>query len=185
MRSSRHAARLTIALALGAAFGLVTAPASSASCVSIPALQDAVKSADMVFVGTVIQTSNRGTWATVRVEEVWRGPDQPASVLIKGGPGGNAASSIDRTFEVGTKYLFFPYQDEAGGLADNSCTSTTPWGGELADLRPADARLFPVGPTPEAGGFDVMSVVVPAAIALLVAALLVGVGLLARGRDAS
>jgi hypothetical protein len=184
-----------LALSLGATLAMLTAPAVTlADCMQPPPVAEAVKTAEVVFVGTVTETSNRNSWATVQVEDVWKGPDLPAVVLIKGGPGGNAATSVDRTFEVGVKYLFFPLLgngtepapaiDTQIGLVDNSCTNTTPWVPELAGLRPADARA-PGGAAPEASGFDAMSVVVPAGVALLVAGLLLGVGLLARGRDAS
>lgn len=194
MSPARVVRRLGTALSLGVAFGLLAAPAVTlADCMMPPPVAEALKNAEIVFVGTVTETSNRNSWATVAVEEVWKGPDVPAVVLIKGGPGGNAATSVDRTFEAGVKYLFFPYIGNASdlpgrgvdaevGLADNSCTNTTPWVPELADLRPADARA-PIGATPEASEFDVMSIAIPAGVALLVAGLLLGVGLLARGRD--
>jgi hypothetical protein len=183
MRLIRRAAPLAFALSIGAAFGLLAEPATTlASCTMIPLLEDAIKTADIVFVGTVVETANRNTWATVQVEEVWRGPDQPARVVVQGGPAGNAATSIDRSFAVGVKYLFFPRANDAGALGDNICSNTTEWSAELAGLRPADARA-PIGSTPPPAGFDVMSVAVPAGMALLVAGLLVGVGLLARGRD--
>lgn len=197
MPSFRRAAPLTLALSLGVALGLLAAPAVTlADCMMPPSVAEALTNAEIVFVGTVTETSNRSSWATVEVEDIWKGPDVPAVVLVKGGPGGNAATSVDRTFEVGVKYLFFPYVanatepalgrgiDVEAGLADNSCTNTTPWVPELADLRPAGAHA-PIGAAPEASGFDVMSIAVPAGVALLVAGVLLGVGLLARGRDAS
>lgn len=181
MRIVRRLALLP-ALAALAVLGTLAAPSATlASCVQPPSIQDAARSAEIVFVGTVVETANRNTWATVQVEEIWRGPDQPTTIVIRGGPGGNAASSVDRTFEVGVRYLFFPYADETGGLADNSCTSTTQWSADLAALRPGDVRA--PAATPPANGFDVMSIAVPAGMALLVAGLLLGVGLLARGRD--
>jgi hypothetical protein len=199
MRPARafRALRLGLAWSLGATLAMLAAPAIAlADCMMPPPVAEAVKTAEIVFVGTVTETSNRNSWATVQVEDVWKGPDVPALVVVKGGPGGNAATSVDRTFEVGVKYLFFPYLGNSTepapgrgieaevGLADNSCTNTTPWTPELADLRPADAR-GPIGAAPEASDFDVMSIAIPAGVALLVAGLLLGVGLLARGRDAS
>lgn len=159
---------------------LAAPSAARADCMPPPPIEDAVKSAEIVFVGTVAATSNRSSWASVTVEEVWRGPDQAAQVLVKGGPGGNAATSVDRSFEVGVKYLFFPYAD-AGGLADNSCTSTTRWTADLAALRPADARA-PVGATSGGGGIDVGGLVAPLAVTLLVAGTLLVVGLAVRSR---
>lgn len=184
MRSSRRTVPLATALVLGAALALLAPTTTLADCRAPEPIGRAVANADVVFVGTVVETANRGTWATVRVDEIWRGKDQPSTVLVKGGPPGNAATSVDRAYEVGVKYVFFPYSDADGSLADNSCTNTTQWTAELAALRPADARS-PIGATPEASGFELSSVLVPGVVALVVAGLLVGVGLLARGRDAS
>jgi len=176
--------RLTLGLvpAIALMAMLATPAASLASCAFLPDIKQAATSAEIAFVGTVTATANRGTWATVTVEEVWRGPDQPAEVVIKGGPEGNAATSVDRTFEVGVKYLFFPYTDGAAGLADNSCSSTTPWSADMAGLRPADARVSIGGTTP-AAGIDFSGILGPIVVAVVVAGLLLVVGLLARSRQ--
>jgi hypothetical protein len=178
--------RFVLALiAAVAAIAPLAAPAPTfASCAIMADIRDAMTSADIIFVGTVTATANRDTWATVTVEDVWRGPDQPAQVLIKGGPAGNAATSVDRTFAVGEKYLFFPYADPAGGISDNSCSSTRVWSPDLAALRPADARAAQgvVAPVVE-NGFDVDGLLAPLAVGVLVAGALLGVGLLARGRQ--
>ncbi len=191
-------ARAALALALLVLPAAFASPAITlADCMMPPPIEEAVKSADMVFLGTVTSTANRNSWATVEVEEVWVGPDMPAEVLIKGGPGGNAATSVDRSFETGIKYLFFPYIDaggeprpgeiigQAGGLADNSCSSTTQWSVDLEALRPADVRA-PLGTstTPEtAAGIDLSGLVAPIGVGLVVAVVLLGIGLLARGRQ--
>jgi len=161
---------------------LLGSPARAlASCLQPPPIEAAVNSAEILFVGTVTATSNRDSWATVQIEEIWKGPDQPASVLVKGGPGGNAATSVDRTFQVGVKYVFFPYLDGAT-LADNACTSTTPWSDGLLGLRPSDART-PLVPTGGESGFDFGGLIAPLGVALAVAAVLLLVGLAARGRQ--
>jgi hypothetical protein len=188
-----HLSRLVPALA--AIVVLLAMPgAALADCAMPPDIKTAATSADIVFVGSVTATANRNSWATVAVEEVWRGPDQPAEVVIMGGPAGNAATSVDRTFEVGVKYLFFPYVSDLGneggagrlagaesGLADNSCTSTTPWSAGLLELRPSDARA-PIGAAAESG-FDFGGLLGPVVAAVVVAVVLLGVGLLARGRQ--
>ena len=148
-----------------------------------PPIEQALSKAEIVFVGTVTSTSNRDSWATVQIEEVWKGPDQPVSVLVKGGPGGDSATSVDRTFQVGVKYLFLPYLDGAT-LADNSCTSTTPWSDGLAALRPAAARA-PLSATAGESGFDLGGAIAPLGVALLVAGVLLVVGLLARSRQSA
>ncbi len=176
--------RLVIAAVAAAPLLLGFAPAIAlADCIMPPPIEEAVKTADIVFVGTVAQTANRNSWANVEVTEVWRGPDQPRSVVIKGGPEGNAATSVDRAFEPGVTYLFFPYAHTELGLADNSCTSTTPWTDDLAALRPADSRA-PLGAEPEAGGFDLGGVLVPLGVAVIVGGALLLAGLAARGRRA-
>jgi len=183
--------RVAPIVALLAVLAALSAPAAAtASCMMPPALEEAVKSSDVVFVGTVTSTTNRNTWAEVQVDEIWRGPDLPARVVVKGGPEGNAVTSVDRSFEVGVKYLFVPYVDPNGGpiagqvlnLQDNSCSSTTPWTAELAPLRPADTRQA-IGTVASDEGFDAGGLVAPLALALVVAVALVGAGLLARGRQ--
>lgn len=169
------------ALAGSGLLALLLSPPIVGDCMMPPPIAEAVQAADIVFVGTVAQTTNRNTWASVDVTEVWRGPDLPTAVIVRGGPGGNAASSIDRAFEPGVTYLFFPYADPELGLADNSCTSTTPWSEELAELRPADARQPTGGGTAE-GGFDPAGLLVPIGVALLVGGALIAAGLIARGR---
>jgi hypothetical protein len=180
--SAMRLVRVAPAVAPLVFFALLAAPATAlADCMIPPPVEEAMTSAEVVFVGTVTATTNRDTWANVTVEEVWKGPDQPVSVIVHGGPGGNAATSVDRTFEVGTKYLLFPYVDERLGLADNSCTSTQPWTEALLPLRPANVRQ-PTG-APEGAGFDVGGIVGPLVVAIVVGALLLGAGMLARGRD--
>jgi hypothetical protein len=180
---NRMDALLTVssAAALAVLAILIVPNVALADCMMPPPVDNAVQTADILFVGTVTATANRNSWATVQVEEVWRGPDQPSTLLIKGGPGGNAATSVDRSFEVGTKYLFFPYVDPQAGLSDNSCTSTQPWNEGLAPFRPADARA-PTGGTSEGTGFDLGGIIGPLAVALVVAGFLFVAGFLARGR---
>ena len=170
---------VSLALLLAIAPGVALA-----DCMMPPAVEEAVQTAEIVFVGTVTATTNRNSWASVEVHEVWRGPDQPSAVVIKGGPGGNAATSVDRAFEPGVRYLFFPYVDPEIGLADNSCTSTQPWTEAMVALRPADARA-PTGASPTESGFDAAGLLVPLGVAVLVGAVLLVVGLLARGRQSA
>lgn len=171
----------------------LTAPSSVlADCADGPPLAQAVQSADIVFVGTVTATQHRETWATVVVHEVWRGPSQPVDLVIRGGPGGNSMTSVDRVFEAGVKYLFFPYVDsdaeplpgQAIGLSDNNCSSTTPWAEAMLELRPAEV-IQPVVPATTEPGIDLGGLIAPTGVALVVAAALLAVGLLARGRQSS
>lgn len=165
-----------------AAIGLLLTPtAVLADCMMPAPVQEAAQTADIVFVGTVTETANRNSWASVAVEEVWRGPDMPARVVVKGGSGGDGISSVDRSFQPGARYLFFPYASEQGDLADNSCTNTMEWSDDLEKIRPASVRQ-PLGANHEESGFDVGALVAPLGVALLVGGALLLTGLLARGR---
>ena len=175
--------RLVLGLPILSALLLLWAPgAVLADCMQPPAIGVAAATADIVFVGTVTNTLNNRRWAEVAVTEVWRGPDQPASVVVRGGPEGNTATSVDRSFEVGRTYLFVPYMDpDTAALTDNSCTSTTEFTDDTAKLRPADARQ-PLGSQQTATGFDVGSLA-PLALVGVVFFVLLAIGLLARGRQ--
>jgi hypothetical protein len=175
---------LVLVPALAALAALAAPTTSLASCAMSPDIKVAVASADVAFVGTVTGTINDGTWATVSVEEIWQGPDQPTEVTIKGGPGGNAATSVDRAFEIGVKYLFFPHLDPAQGLTDNSCSPTTQWSADLAAFRPTVTRT-PGGVAAAETGPDFGGLVGPFAVAVVVSGVLLAVGLLARSRQAS
>jgi hypothetical protein len=180
----RASIAVRLAVSTAGVFGILVSPATAlADCMMPPPIGEAVKNAEILFVGTVEQTSNRNSWASVSVAEVWRGPDQPQGVVVRGGPAGNAATSVDRVFEPGVTYLFFPYADAELGLADNSCTSTTPWSEELAALRPVDARP-PIGGGTAEAGFDLGGVLVPIGVAVLLGGALIVAGLIARGRTA-
>ena len=166
---------------------LATARPVAARCALPTPIEQAVTTADVVIVGTVAAVAEAGTRATVQVEEIWRGPALAPEVVVWGGPGGR--TSVDRTFEVGIRYLFTIALGENGRLTDSQCSSTTVWEAKLEALRPPGAQL-PTGAGELDGAaesdpiFDPASLVVPAGVALLVAAALLAVGLLARGRQA-
>jgi hypothetical protein len=152
-----------VALALVVASGERVA----ASCAMPPPLPDHVAMADAVFVGTVRHVTSEARTATVEVQEIWRGPDLPASVVVRGGlDEDGVTTSADRSFEVGIRYLF-AVAANGGRLEDHACTATQPWTDELAALRPDDPRE----PLPSAdGSADVLGIAVPTPplIALLV-----------------
>lgn len=129
-----------------AIFLLSPAGAATASCAMPPPLEEALAGAPIVFVGTALAVRD-GTSARFRVEEIWSGPDLE-EVVIHGAGGPDAQTSVDRTWELGRRYLVLPYS-ESGELRDNSCTQTQPWTEELAVHRPAAART--VTPTATAG----------------------------------
>ncbi len=146
-----------------------------------PSIDEAVRDADLVFVGTVTSVANLDRWATVAVEEIWKGPDLFPVVEVRGGPGGNAASSVDRSYIAGTRYLFLPFVAD-GVLQDSSCSSTTEYTRDLGALRPANARR-PVTLEPESDAaprFDPASLLVPAALVIGAGVLVFGGALVLR-----
>lgn len=149
--------KLKLLVLASIAFVLAVAGPSSASCVEPPPTGRAVKEADIVFVGTVTETTNQDRWALVAVEEIWKGEDLEPVVEIKGGPADPpgemmAASSNERTFKEGERYLFFPYRTRFGTLRDSSCSNTTRFTADLERFRPPGVRELP----PQAGGDDVV-----------------------------
>lgn len=141
----RHHKGLRIAGVTGLALmglALLAGPAA-ASCAPPPPMEQAIEEAKTVFVGTVESLADEGHHATVRVEEVWKGPDLPPVVEVRGSPGGDGAmrarTSVDRTYTDDTKYLFVLY-DEDLPLEDNVCSRTSEWTEEYAQYRPAQVR---------------------------------------------
>jgi hypothetical protein len=128
---------LAVALTAGALLGTAAAPpGAAADCAPTVSLEEALLLADTVFVGSVTQLDNSNRWASVRVEERWKGArDLPDTVQVRGGPEPGTATSVDRTFAPG-RFLFFVTRGP-GYLEDNGCSATTPWTDELAALRPA------------------------------------------------
>ena len=175
--------RLLAATAPLALWLLVPAPAAASCAMPIP-IEEAIRTAQIVITGTVTSTENMDRWATVEVHEIWKGPDLPATVRILGGPGAGAASSIDRSFKAGARYLFVVSMDEQGQLHDNSCSATTEMGAGENQLRPADYRT-PAPVDASGTGTDLTGVVGAGAVALIVAATLLVVGLIARGRQST
>lgn len=163
----------------------LTAPgAVLADCMAPPPIEEAVAQNEIVFIGTVVAVGDQGRRATVEIEEVWRGPDLPVTTMVLGGIG-DGFTSVDRTYEVGMRYVFFPALDpETGALADNLCTNTTPWQDDYEKIRPADVRSPTGEPTGEGAAFDVASLVPIGALVLVVAGVLLVAGLVARGREA-
>lgn len=175
-RTAASAALIMVPLLLAAAPVL-------ASCVMPPPVEEAVRDAEIAFVGTVTSVANSGRWAMVAVEEVWKGPDLAPVVELRGGPEGNTATSVDRSFTAGTRYLFLPFIAE-GVLQETACSSTTEFTADLARLRPATARS-PVPATPEpdaAPPFDAASLLVPAALVVGAGVLVFGAALVLRRR---
>jgi len=167
---------------MGFALAVLWAPAAvNASCVIVE--PEAWKTADVVLVGTVTSVANNDRWAQVAVEEVWRGPDQPAEVVVKGGgadPG--MMTSVDRTYDVGVRYLF-TLTVAGEDLTDSACSGTTD--AESADIdriRPADARVVS-SPGATDDGPDLGGLIGPLLVVATIGGLLLTTVLLARRRE--
>jgi hypothetical protein len=137
-------------LLLVALAAVTSAPAAEASCIQAPPLRQAIDEADVVFVGTVLALDHDGRTATFRVEEIWKGT-LGETVVVHGGPGFEAiesaaargqgvASSVDRTYSAGKRYLVLPWGKSGGLLRDSICSSTQPYTDDMAGLRPATAH---------------------------------------------
>ena len=131
-----------VAAFAAAAMVLSALPGSSEAvlCVEHVPLEQAVERNAVVFVGTVEAVRNVARFATVRINEQWKGPDLPDSVEVRGADvdDPNAFTSGDRSYAVGRRYLFLPAND-APPFLDGLCSATTPWSPELNYLRPAQA----------------------------------------------
>jgi hypothetical protein len=167
---------LATLLALGA-FVVIGSAGVQASCVMPPPLREQVKTAPLVFVGTVVSTSDGDRVARVKVESIWRGPTIAAVVEVHGSPvsGFGTASSIDRRYRSGERDLFVLFSDQAP-YQDNNCSGTQPYTAEVAALAPPDARP----PTPLTAGEQIQSVAsqywLPVGIALVVIAVAAFIG---------
>ena len=149
-------ARALIVTVLALGVLVVGSAGAQASCVAPLSIRDQVASAGLFFVGTVIFTSDNDRVARVRVESIWRGPELPTYVDVHGSPvsGPGAASSIDRKYSAGTRYLFVLYGADQP-LQDNSCSGTQVYTAELATLAPAGAR----SPAPPTAGDEIHNAV--------------------------
>ncbi|MCI0584391.1 MAG: hypothetical protein L0227_16140 [Chloroflexi bacterium] len=163
------------------------APArAAASCIPPVPGETPWAAADVVLLGTVTATANNNRWATVHVEEVWAGPDQPVEVVVRGGPEGDVATSVDRTYMVGSRYVFGVSVVD-GELQDSACSGTTLAADiDLDAMRPADVRP-PLGggtETVAADGLDLGAIGGPLAIVAVIGGLILATVLLARRREA-
>ena len=127
--------RLAALLLSGVMIPLAGLPAS-ASCAEPPDLETGFADADVVFIGVVVELSNHDRTAVMEVEQVWKGPDLPEVVTVRGGPEDpNVVTSADRTFELGT-YVVFPV-NSAPPFEDNACTLTQHATAALDVINPA------------------------------------------------
>ena len=184
----RFALALFVTLAL---VGGGSAPAL-ASCVApfgpggSPDLAAQLDAAPVVFVGRVVSTKNNGRVAGVEVESVWKGSGIHSGVTVVGTPDQqSAATSVDRTFTVGVRYLFVP-ASPASPFSDSNCSATRVYSRELDSLRPLTA-LPPLagGDAQEPMGLaNVPTGTLITVLGAALAVLAIGVALLVRRRFA-
>jgi hypothetical protein len=169
------------ALLAVSAFLVIRTEAAQASCAMPPSLQEQITAAPLVFVGTVVSTSDDDRVAHVRVESIWKGPTLSAYVDVHGSPvsGFNVHSSVDRMYRAGERDLFVlfsasePYQD-------NSCSATQPYTAEIAAFAPPDARSpAPVTPLEQVQNW-LIQYGLPVGVALVVIAAAAFLGLRRR-----
>ncbi len=153
--------RNLILSALSSAWLLSSIGAAHASCVVPPPIEQAIEEAQVVFVGTVVDLGADERQAIVEVESVWKGEGVATVVAVDGGFDPNGATSVDRHFEPGVRYIFFPTTEEVPFL-DAACTSTQQVTADIEALRPesatnpVDGETVTFGPTgagdPEVAG---------------------------------
>ncbi len=160
-RLTTRTTAISIATAIAVAVLLIpmvglAAPAS-ASCAPPLPIGQALDEASYVFVGTVTALRSDDRYATLDVEEVWRG-DLAATVEVNGGPspadvgaaeadGLSISTSVDRTYTLDQRYLVVSSGMEAGVLADNACSATTEYTDDFDQFRPVDSYVPTAAPT--------------------------------------
>ena len=134
-------ALVAVVLALGV-LGAISATGAQASCARAPSLAEDIDASPMVFVGTVISTSDNDRVAHVSVESIWKGPVLPAYVDVHGSPdlGPFSFSSVDRTYRAGERDIFVLFSDQQP-LHDNICSATQPYTAEVAAFAPSNTKL--------------------------------------------
>lgn len=139
----RFGAGLSVVLALST---FLTSPAS-ASCAGLPPLPARLSGASVAFVGTVLATARQDRLALVRVETIWKGPALPPLIEVNGSPalpgsplifGGGSATSDDRRYKIGERYLFIPTSGPP--FLESECSGTAPYSAVVATFSPAVAR---------------------------------------------
>lgn len=109
-----------------------------------PSISEQLGNARVVFVGTVLNTSDNNRTARVRVESIWKGPLLPMYVDVHGeapGSGPFSGSEADHLYQPGQRYLFAPINTNTPFEDYGECgTLTQPYTADLATYAPADAH---------------------------------------------
>lgn len=149
-RTFRSVTVLALALSGGTALVLAGSDLAGASCMPPADVPTAISQSDIVVVGTVTSARSQDRVATVRVEERWKGDVGPTFEVFGGPAVDGMATSVDRTYEVGGRYLLFAREPAAHGdpatfggrYEDSGCSTTQAWTDALAQFRPATATII-------------------------------------------
>lgn len=124
-----------------------------------------MNTSDLVFVGTVVKATNHGRWATFELEQLWKGTPGTNRIEVHAGPAdppgpNEVATSVDRSYELGVRYLVMARDPQAAGFQrlygssnryeDNSCSATRPYVTALGRFRPKSRLPRPAAPAPVA-----------------------------------
>jgi hypothetical protein len=137
-----------------------------AACSTVRPPEDVVLFGDVVFVGTVQSVENGGRWATVHVDERWKGGRDVTGTIVVHGPEAGLGT-VARTYAPG-RYLFDVTEGD-GTFNDDACSGTRPWADAMASLRPAGVQAA------DAASFDPLASIDPGDLAVVAA---LGVALL-------
>ena len=128
---------------------LLSCPAPACSCVPVPGPAEAVAQAGLVFEGTPVRVrdtltaitgfggkpaTSRQLLFTIVVSRKWKGTVRDTVDVVTGTGGGNCGYP----FEIGQRYLIFPFPDDAAGssiLNVSICSDTKPTAEAEAELR--------------------------------------------------
>ena len=121
-----------VALIAAAAAVVIPPPAAHAACGSVVDQASAIRQADSVFVGRVVDTADFSRLATIDVLEIWKGDDLAPRVIVNGSFSGSPQiGPNDRVFTLGATYLVVPFGSRSP-FFDEACSGTalfSPLGG--------------------------------------------------------
>ena len=174
--------RMLTIVALVAVAVIAPAAAAYAQCGPSVSVEENLRAADVVFLGKVVDRSNRDRTAVMEVLEIWKGRALPPEVVVNGGPEDvTQQTSIDRTFLLGQVYLVVPANAKSP-FQDSLCTGTQLWAtptGEIPEnLQDAVGAETPTpvytreaGPVGDDGGLSSGAGNLVAALAVILGAL--------------
>ena len=112
-----------VGLVAGTLLGFAPPPAHAA-CATVVDPIVSIRKSDSVFVGQITELSDFGRLATIRVLEIWKGPDVGGEVIVNGSFSGSATvGPSDRTFMLGSTYLVVPFGVRSP-FFDEACSAT-------------------------------------------------------------